>query len=156
VKITALVLPPAAATVTFLAPSPADVEIAKLAVIVVSLTTVKSLTVNPEPLTATLVAPSSPFPVRVTGTFVLRTPLEGVMEDSVGARTLKVTPLLLVPSVVTVTVLAETVAVAEIVKVAVTVVEFTTVIPLTVMPVPDTLITVVPVRLAPLSVTGTT
>jgi len=72
------------------------------------------------------------------------------------AVTVKVTVLLVPPGVVTLTVLAEMVAVPEIVKFAVTVVELTTVKPLTVMPVPDTLIAVAPVRLVPVRVTGTT
>jgi len=61
-----------------------------------------------------------------------------------------------VPSgVVTFTVLRPVVAVGAIVNVAVTLVELTTVRPLTVIPVPETLIAVAPVRFAPVRVTGT-
>lgn len=83
-------------------------------------------------------------------------PFVAELKVSVPAFTVKFTVLLVPPGVVTLTVLVETVAVAEIVKVAVTVVELTTVMLLTPMPVPDTVTADVPVRLVPLSVTGTT
>lgn len=83
-------------------------------------------------------------------------PFVAEVKVSVPAFTVKFTVLLVPPGVVTLTVLVETVAVPEIVKVAVTVVELTTVMLLTLMPVPDTVIADVPVRLVPLSVTGTT
>ena len=121
-----------------------------------SLTTVTPVTVMPAPETFTALAPVKPAPVRVTGTLLPRTPEAGAIEASVGARTLNVTPLLFVPPVVTVTVRAETLAVFETVNVAVIVVELTTVSPLTVIPVPETLIAVVPVRFVPVRVTETT
>jgi hypothetical protein len=87
---------------------------------------------------------------------VASVPLVAEVKVSVPAFTVKFTVLLVPPGVVTLTVLVETVAVPEIVKVAVTVVELTTVMLLTPMPVPDTVTADVPVRLVPLSVTGTT
>jgi hypothetical protein len=102
--------------------------------------------------------------VRDAGTLKLRVrtprkvasvPFVAELNVSVPAFTVKFTVLLVPPGVVTLTVLVETVAVPEIVKVAVTVVELTTVMLLTLMPVPDTVTADVPVRLVPLSVTGT-
>jgi hypothetical protein len=66
--------------------------------------------------------------------------------------TVLVTPI----GVVMLTVLAVSEALAEIVKVALTVVLFTTERPPTVMPPPETVIAVEPVRPTPVSVTGTT
>lgn len=83
-------------------------------------------------------------------------PFVAEVKVSVPAFTVKFSVLLVPPGVVTLTVLVEIVAVPEIVKIAVTVVELTTVMLLTPMPVPDTVTADVPVRLLPLSVTGTT
>jgi hypothetical protein len=94
----------------------------------------------------------------VTGTLVPRTPELGLTEVSVGAgglTTVNVTLFVIPMSVVTLTFLAERVAPVEIAKVAVTVVSFTTVTLLTVIPLPETLTAVAPVRPAPARVTGT-
>ena len=72
------------------------------------------------------------------------------------ATTVKVTPLLVPPGVVMVTVLAVCVALLKIENLAVTVVAFTTVMLETVTPVPETVIAVAPVRLVPERVTGIT
>lgn len=91
-----------------------------------------------------------------TPRIVENVPFVAELKVSVPAFTVKFTVLLIPPGFVTVTVRVETVAVPEIVKVAVTVVELTTVMLLTLMPVPDTVTADVPVKLVPLSVTGTT
>ena len=71
VKVTGVVGAPVVVTVTFLADNAAVAAIVKFAVIVVSLTTVKALTVMPPPLTAIPVAGFAPvtklMPVSVTG-----------------------------------------------------------------------------------------
>jgi hypothetical protein len=66
---------------TFLGVSPAVVEIVKVAVTVVSLTTPISLTVTPAPDTVTAGVPVRPLPVRVTETMVPRAPVAGLMPD---------------------------------------------------------------------------
>jgi len=154
VNVTVLVVPPGVTTATVLAPSPAPLAMVKFAVTCVSSTTVKPDTVTP-PDTFTAVAPVRPVPVRDTGTVAPRAPEVGLMAVSVGGTTAKLTVLLVPPGVVTLTVLVESAAVNEIVKVAVTAVALTTVRLLTVIPVPDTVIAVVPVRLVPVSVTLT-
>src|SRR5579863_4252828 len=68
VNVTALLTPPGAVTVTFLAEPVAVAAMMKLAVTVLSLTTVTPLTVMPPPETAIAVVPVSPDPVKVTGT----------------------------------------------------------------------------------------
>jgi hypothetical protein len=156
VNVTALLVPPGVvAMLTFLAVSPAPAAIAKVAVAVVSFTTVRLLTVIPLPAVIA-VAPVSPLPDNVTGTLVPCHPVLGAIEVSDGPCTVKVWVWLVPPGVVTLTVLALIVVVAVIVKVAVIDVEFTTVRVLTVIPVPDTA-TLVPVEVksVPVSVTGT-
>lgn len=157
VNVTALLVPPGeVVTVTFLALSPAPAVIAKVAVTVVSFTTVRPLTVTPLPETLIAVALARPLPVNVTGTLVPCAPVLGAMEVSDGPRTVKVWVLLVPAAVMTLTFLALIVVLVAIVKVAVIVVEFTTVMALTVTPVPDTA-TLVPVavKFVPVTVTGT-
>jgi hypothetical protein len=158
VNVTLPLVPPGVVTLTVLAESVAVPEIVKFALTVVAFTTVRPLTVIPVPETLIALAPVRLVPVRVTGTVPPRVPVVGLIEVRVGgggATTVKVTLLLVPPGVVTLTVLAEVVAVPEIVKFAVTVVGFTTVRALTVIPVPETVIALVPVRLVPVRVTGT-
>jgi len=155
VNVTAFVVPPGAVTVTLRAESVAAAVMTKLAVIVVSFTTVKVLTVTPVPATVMLVAPVRPAPVSVTAAVVPLTPLPGETALRVGASTVKVTELLVPPGVVTVTFRAVAPAVGAMTKVAVIVLSFTTVRLLTVTPAPETVMAVAPVRLVPLRVTGT-
>jgi hypothetical protein len=129
VNVTVLLVEPAPETVTFLRPTAAVDEIVKVAVTVVSLTTVTALAVTPLPDTVTVVTPVRLVPVRVTGKLVPRTPELGLMDVSVRASTVNVTPLLVPVAVVTVTVLGPSAAVPEIVKVAATCVELNTVTP---------------------------
>jgi hypothetical protein len=157
---TELLVAPVVVTVTVLAPNPALAEIAKLAVTVVSFTTVIPLIVTPPPDTVIAVVPVRPVPVRVTGMVAPRVPVFGAIEVNVGFITVTVNGTELVvapPALVTVRrVLLPRVAVAEIVKVAVTVVSFTTVTPFAVTPtLPVTLIFVAPVSPVPVRVTAT-
>ena len=69
--------------------------------------------------------------------------------------TVNVTVLVVPIGVVTLTVRADKVAVLAMTKLALTVVEPVTERPLTVMPFPDTVIPVAPVKLVPVSVTAT-
>lgn len=160
-NVSGLLSPPAVLTVTFLAVSAAVAEIANVAVIVLSFTTVKPLTVMPPPFTLIPVEPVRPVPVRVTGTLLLPVlplaPVVGEIEVSEpgGTITVNVTALLVPAIDVVVTFLAPADALREIASVAVTEVSLTTVRPLTVMPPPDTLIAVVPVNPLPVSVIGT-
>jgi len=129
-------------------------------VMVVEFTTVTPLTATPPPPPATAtVDPVVKFvPVRVTGTAAPRAPALGETEVRVavgGFATVKATVLLVPFGVVMDTVLPPVPAVEAIVSVAVTVVLFTPVRPLTVNPEPETVIAVAPVRLVPVSVTGT-
>jgi hypothetical protein len=164
VNATVLLVPFGVMTLTFLPETFAVPAIVKVAVTVVEFTTAKPVTVTPTVpppglVTLTDVAPVKFVPVRVTETVEPRVPILGLIEVSVGsggAVTVNVTPLLVPPGVLMVTFLAVLFALAEMVKVIVTVVEFTTVGPLTVTPVPETVTAVAPVRLVPLSVTGTT
>lgn len=87
VKVTALLVPPGAVTVTFLAVAPAPAPITKFAVTELSFTTVMVLTVTPPPDTLTAVVPVSPLPLRVTGTVVPREPETGTIEVSTGPVT---------------------------------------------------------------------
>jgi hypothetical protein len=160
VYVMVLLVPPSVVTLMFLVPSVAAVVLVMVAVIVVALTTVTPLTVTPLAGAAMLtVDPAMKLvPVRVTETAVPRRPALGAIEVSVGAggaTTVKVTGLVAPAGVVTVTFLAVSVAVGAIVKVAVTVVALTAVTPLTVMPPPDTVTAVAPVRSVPVIVTGT-
>lgn len=87
VKGAALLVPPGAVTVTFLAEPVAVGLITKLAVTWVSFTTVIELTVTPPPDTVTNAVPVSPLPKRLTGTVVPRTPSVGETELSTGPVT---------------------------------------------------------------------
>ena len=86
VNATVLLVPPGVVTLTVLAESVAVAEMVKVVVIVVELT-VKGPTVMPVPDTFTAVAPVRLVPDRVTLTTVLRWPVLGVIEASVGAAT---------------------------------------------------------------------
>jgi hypothetical protein len=159
---TVLLVPPGVVTLTLWAPSAAPPPIVKVAFICVGLMTVTPLTATPPPPppeTATVVAPVMKLvPVNVTDSAVARTPVGGAIEVNVGAGgtvTVKVTALLVPPGAVTVTFLAVAPANALITKFAVTWLSFTTVMVLTVMPPPDTLIAVVPVRPLPKRLTAT-
>jgi len=88
VKVTALLVPPGAVTVTFLAVAPAPTPIVRVAVTSLSLTTVTALEVTPPPDTLTAVVPVSPLPDRVTGTAVPRDPETGTIDVSTGPVTL--------------------------------------------------------------------
>ncbi len=147
----------AVVTVTFLAESPAFLAIVKVAVTVVSFTTVILLTVTLPPGTVIAVAPVRWLPLRVTGTLVPRTPVLGVIEVSTGvagAVTLKfrlgvlVTPV--TPSVTLMGAFAVTPALDGIWRSAVIVVSLITVRVVTLMPspafTPVTSVSPVPVR----------
>ena len=114
---------------------------------------------TPAPDTFTAVVPVKLVPVSVAVKLLLRACEMGEIVVSVGPTTVNAPAreLLVAPFVVTVTFLALRVAPVVMVKFAVTWVpaEFT-VTPLAVTPVPDTVTAVVPVRLAPVMVTGTT
>jgi hypothetical protein len=86
VNVTALLVPPGVVMLTFLAVSAAPPVMVKVAVTVVSLTTVRPVTVMP-PFGVTVIAeaPVRLVPVRVTLTAVPLTPVLGVIEASVGA-----------------------------------------------------------------------
>jgi hypothetical protein len=155
-KLTVLVVAPGTLTLTVLAPVVAVPAIPNVAVTVVSFTAVNAVTVIPVPDTFKDVAPVRPAPVNVTGTLVPRSPAFGLIDESTSLVTVKVTVLLVPPGVVTLTVLDVAPAFPAIVNVAVIVVSFTTFIPLTVTPVPDTLIAEASLRPVPESVTATT
>ena len=106
VNVTALLVPPGPVVVTFLAPAVAPGEKAKVAVIVVSLTTVMPETLTPLPDTLTEVVPVKPVPVSVTAIGlgvpkVPRIPDTGVIDVSTGPVIVKDTGLLLPPAVPT-------------------------------------------------------
>jgi hypothetical protein len=127
---------------------------ANVTVMVVSLTTVKLLTVMPVPA-VTLVAPVKSTPVRVTLLIVWpRRPTLGLTDVSAGAFTVKVTALVVPMGVVTVTFRAVVPAPDEMTKFAVTVVALVLVM-VAVTPVPDTVTAVAPVKLLPVRVTAT-
>ena len=154
---TVLLVPPAVVMLTVLAVSAAVVEMVKVAVAVIASPTVRPLTVIPVPETLMALAPLKLVPVNVTGTAVPRTPAGGAIEVSVGAGgalTVKVTALLVPPGAVMVTLLGLPPAIALMVKVALTCESLTTVTPLTVTPLPDTLIAVAPVSPLPKMLTG--
>jgi hypothetical protein len=152
-----LAVPFALVTVKLCDPTVAPAVMVKVAAIVVEFCTVTPLTVTPLPAAATVVPVAVKLsPLMVTGTFVPRTPVLGVIKVSVavgGLTTVNDTVLLVPPGAVTDTFLADSPALAVMVKFAVTVVSFTTVKPLTVTP-PDTLIAVVEVSPVPVRVTG--
>lgn len=86
VNVSVSLAPPAVVTSTVLAVSPAVSEISNVVAIVVEFTTVVVPTVTPDPETVTVVPVVVKLvPVNVTGTFVPRSPLLGVIEVSVGA-----------------------------------------------------------------------
>jgi hypothetical protein len=119
---TVLLVPPGlVVTVTVLAPSAAPTVITQFALTVVAVEPPVMLQVTPAPDIVTAVAPVKPVPVRVTGTTVPRAPEVGAIEVSAGPSNVNVTPPLVPPGVVTVTVLVAGVreAVAEIANVAV-------------------------------------
>jgi hypothetical protein len=155
----ALLPPPGLLTAMFLFPTRVPAPMLSVAVIVVLFTTVNPVTVIPvPPVTVNPVAPVKLVPVRVTATPLPLKPEFGAIEIRVGAGglvTVNVTVLLVPPGVTTATFLAVSAAPAVMVKVAVTVVLFTTTRLLTVTPAPDTLMAEAPVRLVPVSVTGT-
>ena len=158
-----LLWPPASATAMFTVPMGVVEVLWKVAVMLVG---VIAPTVTENPATGgltTTVAPAAKFvPAKVTGTFEPRTPVLGVMDVSVGggavdaAVTVNVTGPSVAAPTVTVTFLAVADAPDEMVKVAVTVVALTAAKLLTVMPPPDTLTAVAPVRPVPVMVTFTT
>jgi hypothetical protein len=86
VNVTVPLAPPAVVTLTVLVVSPAVSDISNVVVIVVELTTIVVPTVTPDPDTVTVVPVVVKLvPVSVTGTFVPRRPLAGVIEVNVGA-----------------------------------------------------------------------
>jgi len=158
VNVTLPLVPPGVVTVTFLAPRAALPPMAKLAVTEVALTTLTPLTVTPVPDTLTALVPVRFVPVRVTGTVAPCAPVLGLIVVSVGGGivvTVNVTPPLVPPGVVTVTFRPPVAALPLMAKLAVIEVALTTLTPLTVTPVPDTVIAVAFVRLVPVRVTGT-
>jgi hypothetical protein len=157
VNVCALLVPLDVVTLMFLAPSVVDDEIVKVVVSVVEFTTVTVPTVTPLPAVTVVPVVVKFVPVSVTGMAAPRRPVLGATEVSVGADgaiTVNATGLLVPPGAVTLTVLAESVALDAIVNVPVTVASFTTVMPLTLTPVPDTIIEVVPVSPEPVSMMG--
>jgi hypothetical protein len=85
VNVSVLLAPPAVLAMTVLAVSPAVSEISNVAAMVVEFTTVVVPTVTPDPETVTVVPVVVKLvPVRITETFVPRSPLLGVIEVSVG------------------------------------------------------------------------
>jgi hypothetical protein len=87
VNVTLPVVPPGVVMVTFLDVSAALLEMVKVAVSEVALTTVRLLTVTPAPETLIVCAPDRFVPVRVTLTDVPRTPDVGEIDIRVGAGT---------------------------------------------------------------------
>src|SRR4029077_8271089 len=145
-----------------LAPSVAVVVLLMVAVIVVALTKVMPLIVTPAAVPAGMLTVDvvvKLVPVKVTFTDVPRSSEAGAMDVSVGATaavTVNVTGPSVAAPTVTVTFLAVADAPDEMVKVAVTVVALAATKLLTVMPPPDTLTAVAPVRPVPVMVTFTT
>ena len=151
VKVTGVVVPAGAVTVTFLAVSAAVGGMVKFALMVVSLVTVKVTVMPPPPpppLTLTAVAPVRLMPVSVTAWVVPLAPVLGMIENNPagGTVTVKVTALLFPPGAVTVTFLAPAVAEAAMFTVAVSVLSLVTARLVTVKPLPEKLTEVVPVR----------
>jgi hypothetical protein len=152
--------PPGVVTVTVLFVMGEVAVIVRFAVMLVEEATATEPTVTLPPLIATVVpVVVKLLPVMVTGTVVPRTPVLGVIDDTVGAggaTTVNVRlGLVAPPAFVTLRFLAVAAAPSVIARLAVTVVSFTTVMPLAVTPEPDTVIAVTPVRLLPVKVTGT-
>jgi len=158
VKVTALLVPAAVVTVTFLAPAAANAEMLIVAVTEVSLATVKLVTVMPPPEKLTEVAPVKPVPVSVTATPVLsRLADTGLMDVSTGPLIANGRVLLAPPGVIT-SIFTEPIAAANVLlKVAVMLVGLTTITLLIVKPVAAGVATTVdPVtKFVPVRVTAT-
>ena len=152
VKVTALLVPPAAVTVMLRAPVAALASITRVAVICVAVATGVPLRVRPDGRFR--VEPVRFAPVKITGTVAPWTPDVGAMEASVGVGglTVKATALLVPPGVVTVMLWAPVAALAPITREAVICVAVATGVPLTVMP--DGRFRLAPVRFVPVRVTG--
>jgi len=114
------------------------------------------LTVTPLPLTFTVAFAAKFVPVNVTGTFEPCAPLVGLIEVSVGAAVIvNVTPFVVTPDDVTVTVSPPSVAFAAIPRVAVICVALTTCTLLTVTPLPLRFTVAFAAKFVPVKVTGT-
>jgi len=158
VKGRVLLVPPGVVRPRFLIPSGAAREMFRVACTDVGEITVRLVTGISAPIPVTANVPVRLVPVNVTVTLVPRAPDVGLIDVSVGgggAVIVNVTGLLTPPGVETVTFLAPRVAKLAMAKVAVTLVSLTTVTLLTVTPVPVMFTANVPVRLVPVSVTGT-
>jgi hypothetical protein len=133
-------------TVTLRAPTTAVELIVNVVVRDVGPTTVTGPTVTSALLTETVAPATKPVPVSVTPTVVPCTPEAGLIDDSVGGArtTVKVTALLVPPTVETVTLRGPGVAVASIVNVAPRSTELEERPGTTVMPPPLTAIVVAP------------
>lgn len=158
VKVCVPLVPPLVVTVTVLAPAAAVVAITKFAVIDVALTTLTSVTVTFEPLTAT-VAPATKFvPVSVTDTVLPCTPEFGLtlVRVGVGGLTVNVLAAVVPPAVVTVTFRSPSAAELPTTKSAVRDVPLETLTLLTVMFDPLTATVVAPLmKFVPVRVTDT-
>ena len=121
VNVTDGLLPPDVVTVTLAVPTAALAAIVKVAVICAEFTTLTLLTVMPGLLTATMAPDTKLEPVRVTGTLLPCTPLEGVMElnPGGGGATVKLAGELAPLEVVTVMPAEPRAALAAMVRVAV-------------------------------------
>jgi len=153
---TELLVPPGVVIVTALAVAAALDVMAKFAVTLVSLTTVRPVTVTPPPGTVIAVAPVNPVPERVTGTVVPRTPVLGVIEVNTGVAgftTVSVTPVAFPSGVATVTALAESAAAPVAEQLPFTVVAVGVPVTVQVTPVPDSVMAVAPVRSLPVMTT---
>src|SRR4051795_4683059 len=117
VNVTALLVPPVVVTVTLRAPAAALAAMAKLAVTDVA---VEVTPVMVTPVMALIVAPVRFVPASVTATVAPWLPAAGVMGVSVGNPMVKVTALLVPPTVVTVTLRGPRAAAAAMAKLAVT------------------------------------
>jgi hypothetical protein len=114
------------------------------------------LAVTPFPLTFTVEFAEKFVPASVTGTFVPCTPFVGLIEVSVGAAvTVNVTPFVVTPDAVTVTVSPPRAALAAIPNVALIWVALTTCTLLTVTPLSLTLTLAPATKFVPVNVTGT-
>jgi hypothetical protein len=133
VKVSPLLVPPGAVTLTVLPPTVVVAEKVNVVVICESLTTVMGPTVPPA--TTTAVVPVRPLPKILTLIAPCpRTPVAGTIDVITGPVTLNGTALLVPPALVTVMLCAPMVAVVALVRVAVMDVVLTTVTPLTVRP----------------------
>jgi hypothetical protein len=155
VNITLPVVTPDVVTLMFLFPNVVPGAIVKVALTVVSFTTVIPLTAMLLVPVFTVVVPVKPLPERVTATVAPRAPELGLIPVSVGRCTVNATELVVPNGPVTETFLTPVVALVEMVKVAVIVVEFTTLKLLTVIALPIPVNPVSPVRFVPVRVTLT-